>query len=241
MNITVVVAHQDDERTCLATLLRLKRERDARVTLVAVTNGDKGMSWDPSVPLEEAARTRRREMQAVADALDAEYVCLERVDGFLTEDTELRLELIETLRRSRADLVFTHYLRDYNPDHVVTGEATCWAALFSEIASIQTVTPALESAPRIFHLDPGAGYGFEASHFVPFDDELAAEKARIIRLHASQMEVMAELYGRDFADRTTHEDRARGARLPADYAEGFAPCLMDRRIPLPGDLPGALR
>jgi LmbE family N-acetylglucosaminyl deacetylase len=237
VNVTVVVAHQDDERTCLATLLRLKRERDVRIALVAVTNGDKGMSWDPSVPLDEAARTRRREMQAVADALGAEYICLNRVDGFLAEDAELRLELIETIRRSQADLVFTHYLRDYNPDHVVTGAATCWAALFSEIASIQTATPALKSAPRIFHLDPGAGYGFEATHFVPFDDELAAEKARIIRLHASQMEVMAELYGRDFADRTADEDRARGARLPADYAEGFAPCLMDRRIPLSGDLP----
>jgi LmbE family N-acetylglucosaminyl deacetylase len=237
VNVTVVVAHQDDERTCLATLLRLKRERDVSITLVAVTNGDKGMSWDPAVSLEDAAATRRREMQAVAEALGAEYVCLERVDGFLAEDEQLRLDLIEALRRSRADLVFTHFLKDYNPDHVVTGTATVWAALFSEIASIQTASPALEAAPRVFHLDPGAGYGFEATHFVSFDDELAAEKARIIRLHASQMEVMAQLYGRDFADRTADEDRARGARLPADYAEGFAPCLMDRRIPLPGDLP----
>jgi N-acetylglucosamine malate deacetylase 1 len=237
VNVTVVIAHQDDERTCLATLLRLTRERDARITLVALTNGDKGMSWDPSVPLDEAARTRQTEMQAVADALGAEYVCLGRPDGFLTEDRELRLELIETLRRAGTELVFTHFPRDYNPDHVVTAEATCSAALFSEIASIRTATPALEAAPRIFHLDPGAGYGFEATHFVAFDDELAAEKARIIRLHDSQMAVMAELYGRDFADRTADEDRARGARLPAGFAEGFAPCLMDRRIPRPGDLP----
>jgi LmbE family N-acetylglucosaminyl deacetylase len=238
VNITVVVAHQDDERTCLATLLRLKGERaDVRITLVALTNGEKGMSWDASVALEDAARTRRVEMQAVADALGAAYVCLNRTDGFLAEDRELRLELIETLRASGAELVFTHYPRDYNPDHVVTAEATCTAALFSEIASIATATPALPAAPRIFHLDPGAGYGFEATHFVAFDAELAAEKARIIRLHASQMEVMAELYGRDFADRTADEDRARGARLPADFAEGFAPCLMDRRIPRPGDLP----
>jgi len=237
VNVTVVVAHQDDERTCLATLLRLKRERDARITLVALTNGDKGMSWDPSVPLPDAARTRQREMRAVADALGAEYVCLARIDGFLTEDAELRLELIETLRCSGTELVFTHFARDYNPDHVITGEATCSAALFSEIASIRTASPALAAAPRVFHLDPGAGYGFEPTHFVRFDEEIATEKARIIRLHASQMEVLAELYGRDFAERTADEDRARGARLPADYAEGFAPCLMDRRIPRPGDLP----
>ena len=67
-----------------------------------------------------AARTRQTEMQAVADALGAEYVCLGRPDGFLTEDRELRLELIETLRRAGTELVFTHFPRDYNPDHVVT-------------------------------------------------------------------------------------------------------------------------
>jgi N-acetylglucosamine malate deacetylase 1 len=236
MNVTCVFAHQDDEMACLATLLRLRRERGARITFVTVSNGELGASWDPTRPLEEVAATRAREMDAVAAALDGEHVCLGRRDGFVFEDAELRLELTEVLRAARAELVFTHAPADYNADHEVTAQLTVQAALAAEIDSLATGTPALDRAPGIFHTDPGAGYGFEATHFVPFDAEIAAEKRRILALHESQMQVLGELFG-DFVELTLAADRVRGARLPALFAEGFRPCLHERRIPAGGMLP----
>jgi N-acetylglucosamine malate deacetylase 1 len=137
----------------------------------------------------------------------------------------------------RAQLVFTHPPHDYHEDHVVTARLTCLAALQAEIASVRTASPALPSAPAIFHVDPGEGYGFEATHFVPLTEELADEKARIVRLHAGQMEVMRELRGVDYADLARDADRQRGARLVQPYAEGFRPCLMERRIPTASALP----
>jgi LmbE family N-acetylglucosaminyl deacetylase len=237
MTVVCVAAHQDDEMGCLGTLVRLRRERGARVAFVVLTNGDKGMSWSPEVPLADAARTREREMRAVAAELDAPYVCLEEEDEFLLDSTDLRLRLVEALRSLGADLVFTHWLEDYNHDHVVTARVTCHAALLTEIASVATASRALTRAPAIFHMDPGAGYGFEATHFVPLESDVAEEKARILRLHASQMEVMRELRGRDYADLALDANRQQGARVMAEYAEAFRPCLMERRIPLPGMLP----
>ena len=237
MNVVCVFAHQDDESGCLATLLRLRREREARITFVTVGNGELGASWDPTRPLEEVAATRAREMAAVAAALGGEHLNLGRRDNFVFEDAELRLELTEALRAARAELVFTHAPSEYNTDHDVTAHATVQAALAAEIDSFATASPALDRAPGIFHSDPGAGYGFEPTHFVPFDAEIAAEKRRILALHESQMEVLGELFGGDFVELTLTKDRVRGARLPAPYAEGFRPCLHERRIPGGGLLP----
>jgi N-acetylglucosamine malate deacetylase 1 len=102
---------------------------------------------------------------------------------------------------------------------------------------VRTASPALERAPAIFHMDPGPGYGAEATHFVALTEELAREKARIVRLHASQMAVMRELRGRDYADLSLEAARAAGARAMVPYAEAFRPCLMERRIPLASALP----
>jgi LmbE family N-acetylglucosaminyl deacetylase len=237
VNVAVVIAHQDDEQGCLGTLLRLRAERDASITFIALTNGDKGASWDPDRPLEDVARVRDGEMRAVAAALGAQYVCLGRPDGFLLDDAELRRDLIEALRAARAELVFTHFTDDYNEDHVVTARVACHAALLGEIASVRTASPALPHAPAIFHMTPGDGYGFDGTHFVVFDEATAQRKAEVLRLHASQMDVMRQLRGVDYADLTLAADRARGARLVQPYAEVFRPCLMERRIPTASVLP----
>jgi LmbE family N-acetylglucosaminyl deacetylase len=237
VNVTCVIAHQDDEMGCLGTLLRLRRERTSTLAFVALTNGDKGLSWSPDVPLADVARLREREMGAVAAELDASYRCLGQPDGFLHDSEPLLLALVEALRATSTELVFTHWVEDYNADHVVTARMVGQAALLAEIASVRTASPALPHAPAIFHMDPGPGYAGEPTHFVALTEQLAREKARLMRLHESQMQVMRELRGRDYADLALDADRANGARAMVPYAEVFRPCLMERRIPLASLLP----
>jgi hypothetical protein len=55
------------------------------------------------------------------------------------------------------------------------------------------------------------------------------------------MGVLRKLRGRDYADEMIDEDRLQGARLTVGYAEAFRPCLAERRIPWPSDLPGGAR
>ena len=54
------------------------------------------------------------------------------------------------------------------------------------------------------------------------------------------MAVMRQLKGHDYADEMADDDRRQGARLMTRYAESFRPCLAERRIPWPTDLPGPL-
>lgn len=236
MNVVCVFAHQDDEMRCLGTLELLRGEGHT-ITFVCVTNGDKGLPFHEDGDHGATADIRHGEMRAVAQELDAGYMCLNHEDGFLADGPNLRRELIAALRSSCAELIFTHWTSDYNADHVAVAGAVTDAALFTSLASFEPSSQALPSPPRIFHVNPGDGYGFEATHFVPLTETDIARKAARIRLHRSQMDVLKRLRGRDYADEMADEDRLQGSRLMVPYAEAFRPCLAERRIPWPGDLP----
>ena len=236
MKIVCVGAHQDDEMHCLGTLLRY-RQRGDEVAFICVTNGERGASWDPAASLADIAALRHREMGQVAAALEAEYICLEQADGFVFDTPQLRLAMIEALRRVRAELIFTHWSSDYIPDHTETCRLVEYAALYAQIDSVATASPALERAPAIFHMHPGDGYGFEPTHFVELDDATLVEKLRVLRLHASQMAVMRSLRGHDYADIMEADARRQGHRVMRSFAEAFRPSLLERRTPLANLLP----
>lgn len=236
MNITHIVAHQDDEGYALGTLLKYKRQGGHSITLICLTNGDKGMSFDPSIPLHEAAGIRDAEMKAVADALGAHYMCLGAPDEFLFDTKEMRLVLIDAIRAGGSDLIFTHWVDDYNLDHTTTSRIVFQASINSIIASMRTDHAALKITPKIFYIDVGEGFGFEGTHFVELDEKTIDEKIRIIRLHKSQMEVMRKI-GPDFGDMLYDRAKLVGQRAGVPFAEVFRPCLAGRRVPLANMLP----
>ena len=146
------------------------------------------------------------------------------------------MKLIDTLRECEADLIFTHWPDEYNLDHNTTSTLVFQCSLNSIIASMQSAHPALKVTPKVFYWDEGSHLGFEGTHFVALDEEIIQEKARIIRLHKSQMEVMSKI-GPDFADLAVDHARRAGDRVGVPYAEVFRPCLASRRTPLASMLP----
>jgi LmbE family N-acetylglucosaminyl deacetylase len=236
MNVVFIGAHPDDEMFCLGTLL-LYRQRGDHVSLICATNGDKGISDDPDFPHAACARLRDQEMREVARTMDAEYHCLGEPDEALYDTWENRLKMIEAIRRTQADLLFTHFPQDYNLDHSATSALVFQAALLSQIASVRTENPALARVPPIFYVDPGPGFGFEATHFVEIDAATAGQMRQIVGLHKSQIEVSQRLLGKDYRDMLDERLKAAGQRVGVSYAEAFRPCLAERRTPLGRLLP----
>ena len=236
MNIVHVGAHQDDEGRALGTLLKYRSEGGHHITFICTTNGDKGFSFDTETPYYVVAEVRDREMRAVAAALDAGYICLGEPDEYLYDSKEVRLKLIDALRACKADLIFTDWTNEYNADHSITAELVLQCAVLTIIASIKTEHPALAITPKIFHCDPGPGFGFEGTHFVELSKALVEEKVRIINLHESQMVIMRQIGG-DWAEEHRNHCREVGARAGVPYAEVFRPCLASRRTPLANLLP----
>jgi LmbE family N-acetylglucosaminyl deacetylase len=233
LSVVSVGAHQDDELSCLGTLI-LCAARGDRITTVSISRGDLGGQHDPAIPHDEIARIRIAEASAVASSLGGEYFCLGSDDEFIMDTQETRVAVARVLRRVRADLVLTPPPTDYNVDHIRAGEITAHAALLSAINTLDIGEAPLPRAPVVMYMDSIVGLDFQPTHYVDVST-VFAQKCELLRLHASQMQSQPNITGWDLVAHAEAVGRLRGMQCSVRYAEGFRPVL---RTPLvrPGSL-----
>jgi len=128
--IMVITAHPDDmEFLCGGTIARQIRQ-GAEVTLLILTNGDKG-SDVPDMTPEKLATIRKVEQDQAAKVLGIKRViCFDVPDGDLIPTLEMRKKVVAELRRYRPDAVFTFDPTTYfmagiyinHADHKAAGE-----------------------------------------------------------------------------------------------------------------------
>ncbi|MFZ5822245.1 MAG: PIG-L deacetylase family protein [Chloroflexota bacterium] len=132
-NIRVILAHPDDpEFFCGGTLARWARAGH-RITYHLLTCGDKGFndSTPPDITPDDLCRIRHEEQQAAAREIGVEAVhFLDRADGYLVPDLDLRREVVRLIRRHRPDILVTcdpqNLFARYgvnHPDHRAAGQA----------------------------------------------------------------------------------------------------------------------
>jgi LmbE family N-acetylglucosaminyl deacetylase len=221
MNVVSLMAHQDDEMRCLGTMLRC-RARGDRLFFVTLTDGSKGFVQNPGIEPAEAARIRHEEMAAVAAAAGGAYLNLREKDEFLYDTPEARMGLIEAIRQTQADLIFTHYQEDYNQDHVTTHSLVRHCAMQSCLPVLPTRSPPLKRHPAVFLVPPHGPFLFPASHFVDISAQ-EEEKVRILQLHRSQGEAMQLAVGEGFEGLCRRPDAYWGEQAGCPFAECFAP------------------
>ncbi|MDB5081961.1 MAG: GlcNAc-PI de-N-acetylase family [Chloroflexi bacterium] len=106
--IMAVAAHPDDIESWCAGTLALSIKLGASVRLLLVTSGEQG-SNDPESKRETVGPMREREALEAARRLGlAEVVFLRYPDGEVEDNTKLRGELVEWIRRWRPEVLFTH-------------------------------------------------------------------------------------------------------------------------------------
>ena len=221
MNVVSIMAHQDDEMRCLGTLLKC-RARGDRLWFVTLTDGSKGFVQNPTIAREAAARIRDGEMRSLAAALEAEYFNLGELDEFLYDTPATRLDVIDVIRRSRADLIFTHFSEDYNTDNTTTHTLVRQAAMHACLPMLATETAPLARHPAIFLVEPHGPFVFPATHYVDVT-EVHAEKIRLLLSHRSQEEAMQLATGQGLEAMTRRLDAYRGEQVGCAYAECFTP------------------
>ncbi len=131
-NILVILAHPDDpEFFCGATLARWARTGHA-ISYHLLTCGDKGFHENTPADLTPDAlcRLRHAEQEAAARVIGVRAVhFLDRADGYLTPDLELRREVVRIIRSHRPDILVTcdpqNLFARYginHPDHRAAGQ-----------------------------------------------------------------------------------------------------------------------
>lgn len=221
MNVVSIMAHQDDEMRCLGTLLKC-RARGDQLFFITLTDGSKGFVQNPGIPRAEAARIRDAEMRTVAGAVGAAYDNLGELDEFLYDTPEVRLRLLEAIRRTRADLIFTHYDQDYNLDHTITHSLVRQCAMHACLPLLPTESPPLAQHPAIFLVEPHGPFVFPATHYVDIS-AYHAEKVALLLRHASQEEAMQMGTGSGLEAMARRLDAYRGEQVGCAYAECFLP------------------
>lgn len=224
MNVLSVMAHADDEMRCLGTLLKC-RARGDRLFFITLTDGSKGFVQNPAISRAEAAAIRDHEMNALVAEVGGIYLNLQEPDEFLYDTSEVRLNLIEAIRQTQAELVFTHFCEDYNLDHTTTNSLVRHCVMQACLPVLPTQSLPLPASPAVFQCEPFGAFHFPASHYVDIS-AYQAEKVRLLMNHASQETAMQMGIGSGFAELCGRLAAARGEQVGCQYAEAF--------IPMPG-------
>ncbi len=129
LKIIAFGAHPDDlELSVFGTLIKY-REGGHYVHTVIATDGRRGGNkLKEKVSWQDIAAIRQKEARAAAAYLGIEPVFLGFEDGRLIYDRESYEKVIEIIDKIKPDLIFTHDLFDYHPDHRTIGRLALDAA-----------------------------------------------------------------------------------------------------------------
>ena len=225
--ILAVHAHPDDiEIQCAGTLIRLK-QLGCEVVMATMTAGDCGSARLGS---DEISAVRRKEAQAAADLLGAEYHCLEFKDLQICHDNESRRRVTELIRKARPDIVMTAPPVDYMSDHEVTSLLVRDAAFNASCPNYKTQqwnpAPATSKIPALYYVDPIEGIDWYGNpiepEFIVDISETFDQKLKMLACHSSQREWLRQQHGLDeYLDGCRRWSVLRGAKLGVAYGEAF--------------------
>lgn len=176
-------AHPDDcDILCGGTAIAW-RAAGHEVKFVSVTNGDTGHQ---TLSRRETAVRRKCEVAAAGRVADIEYTILDHSCG-LEASLANRYELLKTIREFRPDVVISHRVCDYHPDHRAAAQLVLDTAYIVMVPHYCENTPVPEVTPiYAFSYDRfSEPRPFRADWVVPIDGVLD-RKLAMLDCHTSQ-------------------------------------------------------
>jgi LmbE family N-acetylglucosaminyl deacetylase len=234
MNVLFVGAHPDDIECWAGGTAARYADEGHNLFFCVATNGNVGSS---SLKREEIAAIRRKEAENGAAVVGAKLIWLDFDDEFLIDTRETRLKFIEAFRMARADVVFCHWLRDYNPDHSISGRIVDDCISMAKIPLIETAHPPAKNIPPVYFMDTPAGINFEPEVYVDISSTFE-KKVEMVRQHGSQAAWMQDLFGYSLEAFLEIPARYRGLQACCKLAEAFRPSYRWGRMLTQHYLPG---
>lgn len=213
MNVMAIVAHMDDAEIHCGGVLRKYVKQGHKVTVLIVTNGNKGsFEFSP----EEITQIRREEQRVASKRLgEEEPMFLDYEDNLMLDCRELRLELTECIRRVNPAVIFTHCPTDGSNDHAATSQAVLKTLIGLRFPNMPVESTAMEKMPQVFFIEPAGGIGFVPEVYVNITEEMD-DKMYAFSAHESQT-----AYDPRYSDDAEIVSRFRGFQAGHEYAEGF--------------------
>ncbi len=223
-NILVVQAHPDDAEAWSGGTLALLKEAGFHISIVTLTGGGLG-GMDGSE--ESTMATRFEEAKRAASVIGADYYSFKARDGFLFDSPELRLKLVELIRKTRAGVIITHLPNDYHSDHRITSIICDAAAMISSLPNVPCKEAPLEVTPLLYHSAPMSlsdplGFPINPPHFCIDISSVIDTKLEMLGRHESQKALMKHMHKiDDFFGEMRKFSRDMGKRCSVEYAECY--------------------
>jgi len=144
IKVIVFGAHPDDcDLTTGGTAIKFAK-MGHKVKFVSMTNGDAGHQ---SMGGGALAKRRMAEAAEAGRRFGVEYTVMDNHDGELMPTLENRLKVIREIRQWNADIVITHRMDDYHPDHRYTSTLVQDASFMVIVPNVAPDTPPLKKNP----------------------------------------------------------------------------------------------
>jgi N-acetylglucosamine malate deacetylase 1 len=216
--------HPDDvELSCSGTLINeLKRGNKAGV--IDLTAGELGTRGSAAIRANEAAAAAAIMGLSVRENLGMR-------DGFFKNDEAHQLQIIQSIRKYKPEVVLANVLEDRHPDHGRAGELVATSAFLSGLSKIETVDehgqPQERWRPKhVLHYiqdrdhEPDLIVDISAS----FEQRMEAIKAYTTQFHTGpegEQGVQTYISSPDFLEAIIARSRLMGKRIGVKYGEGF--------------------
>lgn len=222
--VMAIHAHPDDTEIFSSGTLFLLSSMGFKIVVVTMTDGCLGSYIGCPV---ETAEIRMKEAAEAADYLNADYETLHQPDGFLFDSLEVRMDLLEIMRKHKPDVIFTHRHDDYHQDHRSTSDIVEACAMISTLPNAATDSKPLEKTPLLYKTDTILStnrLGDEKlnPHFIIDISSVFEKKIKMFSLHKSQVDLLQKMHGmNDVFDTIKKRDNYWGKKAGYKYSEAF--------------------
>lgn len=184
LRVLVIGAHQDDCELKTAGLAVLLRKNGHDVKFVSATNGDTGHF---EMGGGQLARVRSEEFKNSCSIVGIEVEIMDIHNNGIEADIATREKFITLIRKYKPDILITHRLNDYHPDHRRTSMLVQDSSYAIIIPNVCALTPVLTKAPVILYMQDNfkRPYEFIPDIVVGIDDVFDT-KLQMINCHKSQ-------------------------------------------------------
>lgn len=185
MQIMVIGAHIDDCEFMIGGTAALYVEAGHKVVFVAVTTGEMGHHI---MTREDTVARRKKEGLAAGEVLGINYEFMDLPECEITPTVEYRNKLVALMRKYDPDIVISHPLIDYHPDHRCTAELVLDASYMLRVPKVVPEVPAMRKDPCFFYAVVHKSYTEELKPLfcVPIDS-VWDKKIEAMGKHESQV------------------------------------------------------
>jgi len=216
-SVLAIGAHPDDlEISCGGTLAKYAKA-GKRVVMVCVTDGRYGRGASPQKMVE----IRRKEAKSAVEVIGAELIFMGYPDlGLKQNDIELRMKIVDIIRKINPRVIITHAPSSFNPDHRVVSKIVYDSLIPSITYTLKSKHKACSQMPVLYYMSTVDGSGFTPEEYVDITDTLEI-KLEMLSKHRSQIKVYKEKENRDILGFVKSLAIVNGFRCGVKYAEGF--------------------